>query len=127
MTIDYPFTDMHNSGVMVIEPHKKDYFGLIKIMKEKMKKGVQLGDQDIINEYFKEINTLPKQYNLMRQIMEKTKNEKSTIWEDYLDVHLIEEYGDVDNKKILHYIIYPKPFQLKHQINENLNFLIVIK
>jgi len=37
MEKDYPFSDLYNSGVMVIEPNKNDYDNLIELMKEKMR------------------------------------------------------------------------------------------
>ena len=112
MARDFPFSNLHNSGVMVIEPDKNDYDGLIKLMVEKMNNQEQLGDQDIINEYFDVIHTLPQSYNLMRRITEELETSKLPIWDDKLDIYKVNVHANSDDAKILHYIINPKPFSI---------------
>lgn len=119
MAMDHPFTNLHNSGVMIIEPNMDDYYNLIKLMVEKMKNQEQLGDQDIINEYFKRINTIPQSYNLMRRISDELITENSYIWEEKETIYPVKNYDEDDiNKKILHYIVTPKPFQINHPYGE---------
>ena len=123
MTYDYPFTNLHNSGVMVIEPDMNDYKGLIKIMMEKMKNQEQLGDQNIINEYFEVIKTLPQSYNLMRQINEKTDIVEPTIWKEKMKAYQLAVHDQIEDKKILHYINYLKPFQTEYPYQEKYTYL----
>ena len=123
MARDYPFSNIHNSGVMVIEPNIDDYNGLIKIMVDKMNKQEKLGDQDIINEYFPQINTLPQSYNLMRRITDKLIQSELPIWEDNIYIHKVNVHAESNDAKILHYIINPKPFNLKHPFNEKYSYL----
>ena len=124
MAYDYPFSNLHNSGVMVIEPNKNDYDNLIKIMMKKMNNQEQLGDQDIINEYFPRINSLPQGYNLMRIIKNETIKKYSYIWNEENDVFPLKKYDEKNfEKKILHYIVTPKPFQINHAYNEIYSYL----
>ena len=123
MAYDHPFSNLHNSGVMVIEPNINDYNGLIKIMIKRMKKQEQLGDQNIINEYFKVINTLPQSYNLMRQLYDDIRIAKLPIWDDKLKTYIMDIHDTIDDKKILHYINCPKPFQVKHPYQEKYSYL----
>lgn len=124
MAIDNPFSQLHNSGVMVIEPNEEDYHNLINVMIEKMNNQEQLGDQDIINEYFTSINSLPQSYNLMRRLHNKTEIKKSYIWNEENEVYPLKKYEENNApKKILHYIVTPKPFQIKHQYNEIYSYL----
>lgn len=119
MAYDYPFSNLHNSGVMVIKPNKVDYENLIKIMIEKMNKQEQLGDQDIINEYFTTINTLPQGYNLMRRINSEIRVEYSDIWDEEREIFPVRQFDEKYlDKKILHYIVTPKPFQINHAFDE---------
>ncbi len=117
---DYPFSNLYNSGVMVIEPNKDDYNNLIRIMKEKVKNEEQLGDQDIINEYFKSINTIPQEFNLMRIIGgNRLIREKSEIWDEDKQTYPVKKFDDKNKeRKVLHYIMTPKPFQINHPYNE---------
>ena len=123
MAYDNPFTNLHNSGVMVIEPDMNDYKGLIKIMMEKMKNQEQLGDQNIINEYFEVIKTLPQSYNLMRQIRNETNSIESTIWKEKMKAYQIAIYDQIEDKKILHYINYLKPFNIDYPYQEKYTYL----
>lgn len=123
MARDFPFTNLHNSGVMVIEPNMNDYNGLINLMFEKMNNQEQLGDQDIINEYFDTINTLPQSYNLMRRITNELIPSKIPIWDDNLNVYKVNIHAKSDDEKILHYIINPKPFNINHPYNEKHSLL----
>ena len=123
MAYDYPFTSLHNSGVMVIEPNLNDYQSLIDLTMEKMKQQEQLGDQNIINEYFKKINTLPQSYNLMRRIDNEIINSRLEIIEENMNIHPVKIHGELDDKKILHYIITPKPFQINHLYQEKYSYL----
>ena len=123
MARDFPFSNLHNSGVMVIEPDKNDYDGLMKLMVEKMNNQEQLGDQDIINEYFDVIHTLPQSYNLMRRITEELETSKLPIWNDKLDIYKVNVHAKSDDAKILHYIINPKPFSINHPYNEKESYL----
>lgn len=122
MAMDHPFTGLHNSGVMIIEPNLDDYNGLINLMLEKMNNEEQLGDQNIINEYFTTINTIPQTYNSMRRISDELINVKSSIWDEELKTHPMSIKED-ENSKILHYIITPKPFQVKHPYQEKYSYL----
>lgn len=117
MAKDYPFSHLYNSGVMVIEPNKDDYDNLMELMKEKIINQIQLGDQDIINEYFKTINTIPQEYNLMRLLANWVKNNNTENWN--IRKHPIKEYDNKNlDKKILHYIMTPKPFQTNYPYDE---------
>ena len=118
MARDYPFSNIHNSGVMVIEPNEDDYKGLIELMINKMNNQEQLGDQDIINEYFDRINTLPQSYNLMRRISTEIIDYKPNNWEDSIKTHKVNIHADMDEKKILHYIVTPKPFKINLPFQE---------
>ena len=52
----HPTWTLINSGIMVIEPNLKDYKGLMNcidsVYDERSKKGLGVGDQDVINRYF---------------------------------------------------------------------------
>ena len=115
MAKDYPFSELFNSGVMVIEPNKNDYDGLIKNMKEKMKNKDHTSDQNIINEYFNDnINILPQAYNLLRRVYGDVKR----------NVYAVKEWDDgIEGKKILHYIINPKPFKIDAPYEEKYSYL----
>ena len=117
MAKDYPFSYLHNSGVMVIEPNKNDYDNLIELMKEKSNNQIQLGDQDIINEYFKTINTIPQEYNLMRLLAKYVKNNNTEIWN--IRKHPIKEYDDKNLNKKIRSIIINRPYS-------NYNLLLFI-
>lgn len=125
MAKDEPFTELYNSGVMVIEPNEDDYKGLISTMKEKMNDQAKIGDQNIINEYFSgKINNLPQSYNLMRRIFGDTTSTELDVWDEEVEVHNVWKWDkDVKDKKILHYIINPKPFQIDHPYDEKYTFL----
>jgi glycogenin glucosyltransferase len=115
MAKDYPFTEYYNSGVMVIEPRKYDYDGLIKLMKEKMDNKEHISDQNIINEYFKDnINILPQVYNLLRRIYGDQERQVYAVW---------NWDNNIEGKKILHYIISPKPFQIDDPFEEKYSYL----
>ena len=115
MAKDHPFSELFNSGVMVIEPNKNDYDGLIKNMKEKMKNKDHTSDQNIINEYFNgNINILPQAYNLLRRVYGDVKR----------NVYAVKEWDDgIEDKKILHYIINPKPFKIDAPYEEKYSYL----
>ena len=123
MARDFPFSNLHNSGVMVIEPDLDDYNGLIDLMMNKMKNQEQLGDQDVINEYFPQINTIPQSYNLMRRITNELIPSKLPIWDDNLNTYKVNIHANSDDAKILHYIINPKPFNINHPFNEKYSYL----
>lgn len=115
MAKDYPYSELFNSGVMVIEPRKYDYDGLIKVMKEKMENKEHVSDQNIINEYFNNnINILPQVYNLLRRVYGDKKRQ----------VYAVQKWDDgIEGKKILHYIISPKPFQIDAPYEEKYSYL----
>ena len=108
---------------MVIEPRENDYKNLVSLMLEKMQKQEQLGDQDIINEYFQNINTLPQSYNLMRRINPHAEKIKTQIDEEVIYSYPLYCCYNTEEKKILHYIIYPKPFQIKAPYQEIYSYL----
>ena len=88
-----------------------------------MKNQEQLGDQNIINEYFEVIKTLPQSYNLMRQIRNETNSIESTIWKEKMKAYQIAIYDQTEDKKILHYINYLKPFNIDYPYQEKYTYL----
>ena len=92
-------------------------------MMNKMKNQEQLGDQDVINEYFPQINTIPQSYNLMRRITNELIPSKLPIWDDNLNTYKVNIHANSDDAKILHYIINPKPFNINHPFNEKYSYL----
>lgn len=104
MVSDKPFTKGYNSALMVIKPSKKDYHGLLNIIKKYSKENKDLvGDQNVINEYFKnkKINKLNSSYNQMKGIIEQ---------------HRIISINDISPPvkypKVIHYIYQPKLFMI---------------
>ena len=116
MASDKPYhDDSYNSGIMVIKPNLKDYKGLLKRTKEWDEMHVRnLGDQNIINDYFKDIKVLDDNYNHMRYISK----EKSLYYDVYSDSFIFKHNVNVinrisENPKVIHYISLPKPFMTK--------------
>ena len=118
MADDSPYTDKHNAGVIVIEPKLKDYYGLITKMKINSSQNNKIGDQAIINEYFKNINTLPKIYNVMRWVSLNLEKDANYINGKEEEVYATNSFINLENVKIVHYIGNIKPFQIKHLYND---------
>ena len=103
MNCDLPYcSDTYNSSIIVTKPSMNDFNGLINLLNTYDDNEV-IGDQNIINHYFKNINSLDSSYNLMRSLS------KMNDGENYL-VNKITK--DVENPKVFHYISYPKPFMI---------------
>ena len=110
-----------NSGVMVIEPNLEDYNNLIKITKLFDENNInKIGDQDVLNFYFKRANILPKEYNVMRHIDGgQLKKYYDVLLGKYIDKYPMEIYNTYTEKpKIIHYISYPKPFVVTKPYDE---------
>jgi len=131
MSRDLPWHyDKFNSGIMVLEPNMDDYNNLIKIVKKKDEQNEQIGDQDIINEYFKDIKPLPFGYNMVRLINTSGYNSKN-YFGHYDDVTgTLEKRYSVDlrlnnnkNSKVIHYINTIKPFMLKQKFDDPYTYL----
>ncbi len=102
-----------NSGVMVIKPSIEDYNSLKYIAQLFDKNNIdKIGDQDVLNFYFKRPNILPKEYNVMRHVDEgQLKKYYDILIQRYTDKYPVEIYNTyTEVPKIIHYISYPKPF-----------------
>ena len=126
MASDKPYhDDIFNSGIMVIEPNIADYNKLIKKMKELDKKNLKnIGDQNIINACFSNINTLDENYNHMRYITK----DKNLYYDVYSDTFIFKHNVNISNRissnpKIIHYIVLPKPFMLKEPFEDEYYFI----
>ena len=120
MTNDRPFSDLYNSGVMVIKPSIDDFLGLKNYAyKAALNNRNDIGDQTIIEEYFKDINKLDESYNEMRQIMEESDIIYDSISKTFQEKYRVKTNTAVlDNPKIIHYILTPKPWMTDKPYND---------
>ena len=115
-----------NSGVLVVEPDIEDYNNLIYIAKLFDKNELNnIGDQDVLNFYFKRANILPKEYNVMRHVDGgQLKKYYDILIQRYIDKYPIEMYDTyVDKPKIIHYISHPKPFNVTKPYDDEYYYL----
>ncbi len=125
MPLDLPFRDDYfNSGIIVLKPNIEDYNNLVKLAFESNQKGRKISDQNIINEYFTNINILPIKYNVTRSIYDF----KGDFFEDlnniYRQKYAVQYYNKkVNDIKIIHYIGKLKPFMLDDLFDDMHSFL----
>ena len=115
MNSDLPYnSDHYNSSIIITKPNINDYNGLLSLLKEYDKnKRDAIGDQNVINEYFKNINSLDSSYNVMRAISYN----KEMQYDKYLDRNINKHLVDIMTKNVkdpivIHYIGYIKPFMI---------------
>ena len=123
MCKDRPFSNNYNSGVMVVEPNLEDYYNLKQLMIKSMINNKPIGDQNIINQYFRNINEIPQKFNLMRQIGKVIEEGSSLVTNDKIKVYKFDFLFNVDDKKILHYIGENKPFKIDYPYDEYYSYL----
>ena len=114
MTSNLPYAkESNNSCIMIIEPNKKDYEGLLNKMQEfDQRKRDKIGDQDIINAYFKDkVKILDESYNMMRFISKNKKQYYDVLTDNYIYKYEVIVTRRLATKpKVIHYILRPKPF-----------------
>lgn len=116
MNSDIPYNmDSYNSSIIITKPNLNDYYGLINYMHECDNNGVKsIGDQNILNQYFKNINSLDSSYNLMRGFRPEKVD----------GIYSVNKVTmDVDDPKVFHYIGLPKPFMLDSPFIDQYSYL----
>lgn len=128
MASDVPFhADIFNSAVMIIKPNLKDYNNLKKLIKKYERKGItNIGDQNILNDYFKNTGLLNPTYNAMCVIQKIINAKKGTKYPVYYSTK------GINNPKIIHYILSNKPFLVDKPYDDKYyntynNYLIKIR
>ena len=112
--------DLHCSALMVIKPNLADYYGLVNMYEEEVVKTkmINVGDQDVLNNYFKDINVIPIEYNFIKGI----ETEKNDFY-DYIRKKTVQMNGCKDfypswEPKIIHYYGDLKPFELEDEFDD---------
>lgn len=125
MVPDYSFdSKQFNSGVMVLQPNHNDFENLKKMAIQSNIEGRKISDQNLINEYFDNIKSLPLQYNSTRQICNNKNNFYDDSVNDYVYKHSVEIYTkNTENKKIIHYIGNLKPFMIDSLFDDEYAYL----
>ena len=116
---DMPYNiDTYNSGVMVVKPNIEDFNHLKEIVNDYEQKRVNhVGNQNVINDYFKNPHVLDENYNIMRIISQETKLFYDELSNTYIPKHPVCHMNRLaENPTIIHYIVQPKPFFLAHPI-----------
>lgn len=115
MPRDIPFhPDRFCSCVMVIKPNMKDYEELIKIAKRRNNEKDEISDQDVINEYFKDVNELSSQYNAVRRLTNYQSENYIPLYNYIAYCNGVVPLADVKDPKIVHYIGKIKPFMAEN-------------
>lgn len=123
MNGDIPYShDKYNSSLMVIEPNMNDYNNLLEITnKYEEEKKDNIGDQNIINEYYKDkyvykLNTCFNQMRMLRKGKVKVFDQDTN---SYIEVNkCVIVTPKVDDPFIIHYISQPKPFMVDGIYND---------
>lgn len=114
MARDYPWNEeKFSSGIMVLTPNKSDFDKMKKLVQQNDIKLNKIGDQDIYNEYYKNINELDRTYDVSRQVLNYYGLFYNDINNKIESKYMVHEFVKVDNNsKILHYCGSIKPFML---------------
>lgn len=112
------------SACMVIKPNIDDYNGLISLCKKHEQENIQnIGDQDIINKYFKNINVLDIKYNCIRKVTNEYIEVYDYIFGKVMPKRIIKYYYVSDDPVIIHYYNKPKPFMINDLYNDEYCYL----
>lgn len=114
MAQDAPFYNGHNSGIMILEPNIDDYNKMIEYASKCNNDGKKYSDQNIINECFDNIFSLPIEYNKMVGINSQLNRYYDFIDDNYILTNCVKDYSQFNNNPfIVHYIGKLKPFMVK--------------
>ena len=107
------------SALMIIKPNTNDYNNLINLFKMKLEKKVNgIGDQDIINEYFKNINTIPLEYNFIKGIGNELIDDYDPISKNIVQKYVCKDYYWTKHPIIIHYYGNIKPFMIDKEFDD---------
>ena len=112
MASDYPCSGGPNSAIMIIKPNEVDYNLLkLKVKKADLDFYNGYGDQNVISEYFKNINILDYSYNEMRYITQESMYYYDINDGCYAERNLVYLRNKaLDESKIVHYTLEMKPW-----------------
>ena len=114
MAQDVPFYNGHNSGIMILEPNMDDYNKMIQHAKKCNNDGKKYSDQNIINECFDNIFSLPIEYNKMVEIVSGLNRYYDFIADNYILTNCVTDYSQFNvDPVIVHYIGKLKPFMIR--------------
>lgn len=114
MAQDYPFYNGHNSGIMILEPNINDYNKMIEYANKCNMEGKNYSDQNVINEYFDNIHSLPIEYNKMVRVVVGLSRYYDFIEDNYTLKNGVIDYSQFNNNPVIvHYIGKVKPFMIK--------------
>ncbi len=112
------------SALMVIKPNMDDYNNLINLFKEKIEKEENgIGDQDIINEYFDNINEIPIEYNFIKGIEQSLIDVYDPIKNMVVQNYVCKDYYWSENPIIIHYFGNTKPFMIDREFDDKYCYL----
>lgn len=112
------------SALMIIKPNITDYNNLIKIcMNNLNNKVADIGDQDIINSYFENINVLDVKYNCIRGINDEKIETYDYIFNRMIEKRTIRICYYSPTPIIIHYYGKTKPFMLNEYYNDEYCYL----
>ena len=112
------------SALMIIKPNLKDYNNLIEICMNNLKNQIaDIGDQDIINEYFKDINVLDIKYNCIRGIQDEKLSVYDDIFNRYMEKRKMRYCYYSPTPVIIHYYGKTKPFMLNEYFEDEYCYL----
>lgn len=131
MCKDAPFSELFNTGVIVLNPNLDDYNKMKDLVRIQDTKNQKISDQNIINEYFNgKINQLDQIYNEMRIIWDYDfKTNFIECYDNYIDAKIYKKNVELrlktENPKILHYIGQSKPFNINGMADEKYSYLYI--
>ena len=113
--------DFYCSALMVVMPNMKDYFGLIDLFNKNERDGI--GDQDLINEYFDDINVIPVEYNFIKGISEEEIEVFDHIKNKKVLKNKCKDYYRSNNPVIIHYYGDTKPWMIDKEFDDKYCYL----
>lgn len=115
MVIDRPsHTDKYNSGLMVISPSKQVFDELLKLKKHHELENSVIGDQDILNEYYKTIQVvrIADRYNVIRTILNEKVVRINHLTKKEEEIYKVVKNSLAPNPACIHYVGNNKPFTI---------------
>ena len=121
MARDYPWkVEKFSSGIMVLEPNINDYTKMKELVAKNDKTGNKIGDQEIYNEFFQNINELERKYDVSRQVLNSKGIYFNSVKNNMESKYCVHEFVKVDDESILlHYCGSLKPFMLDDSFEDD--------
>ena len=111
------------SALIILKPNNNDYNEMIKLNEIMNMNDSIIGDQDIINEYFDDINELPIEYNFIKGIEKELVDVYDPIKNKIVKKYKCNDFYWSENPKIIHYYGDVKPFMLEDEFDDEYCYL----